>query len=424
MRRPALDLPDRRWVWLAVALFLFARIASGKLPYALSYFVVGLILADWLALRYAFRMTHAGTRLDRTRFVAGDVIPVTAQLYNEGFLPVPWVTVRDTSLAREPAAGWEASLALGPLESRRLSYTVGPLPRGRHRLGRLRLRVFDFFGLTSVEMEAGEPRAVTVYPRVPRLDRPQLEPAAAAGRARRRRWSWEDTGHLAGLRPFLPGDHPKAVHWKVSARKGEPFVRRFEATTAPGLAVVLDAAAGAHVGLGLAGSEERAVEVCAGLLRHGLARGRPTRLVACGEHRVELGPLRGLPQFGRFLDALVDLRAGGAVPLAEVFTREARRARPEATLVAVSALADPALADRLKAAAATGRSVVLVLLRAETFASPGHPNTRPESRPRTSDPQLNAFVAQLRARGVAVYLLARDDDPVAVLEGRPGRARR
>lgn len=427
MRRDALLLLDRRWLWLALAAYALARVAAGKLPYALLYFLVGLVVLDWAAVRYAAANLRVTVRLDQRRFTSGDLARPVVTLHNEGLLPVPWVALREGPDARPVA-----ELSLGPLESRRLAYAVGPLVRGRHQVGGLEIRVFDLFGAFALRLAAGTPHAITVYPRVPRLRRLRFEPAPSAGPLRRRRWSREDTSHLAGLRPFTPGDHPKAIHWKVTARRGEPFVRRFEATTAPAVTVCLDLTREAHAGSGPDASVERAVEVAAGVLRLALEQGRPTRLVAFGRQPLELGPLTGPRAFGRFLEALVDVepagRAGAGAPwsLAPALAREARLAPPGSSLVAITARPDPALAGHLAAASAAGHTPVLVLLRAETFGAP-LPGAGPGSAPPPSAalPASGGlpppgYVERLRARGVTVFLLARDDDPAAVLEG--GRA--
>ncbi len=43
-----------------------------------------------------------------------------------------------------------------------------------------------------------------------------------------------------GLRPFRPGDNPRAVHWRTSARRGEWMVREFEDLPGENLLLVFD----------------------------------------------------------------------------------------------------------------------------------------------------------------------------------------
>ncbi|HLW66852.1 MAG TPA: DUF58 domain-containing protein, partial [Gemmataceae bacterium] len=45
---------------------------------------------------------------------------------------------------------------------------------------------------------------------------------------------------LHGLRPFRPGDNPRWIHWRTTARRGETMVREFEEAAGQNLLVILD----------------------------------------------------------------------------------------------------------------------------------------------------------------------------------------
>jgi uncharacterized protein (DUF58 family) len=91
---------------------------------------------------------------------------------------------------------------------------------------------------------------VIVLPAVGRLDRALLRrhlrsvlSPRRSEEVRLRRPGWmhplaHDEVH--GLRPFRPGDCPRAIHWRTSARCGELMVREMEAIPGDDLAVVVD----------------------------------------------------------------------------------------------------------------------------------------------------------------------------------------
>src|SRR5260370_13190239 len=45
---------------------------------------------------------------------------------------------------------------------------------------------------------------------------------------------------LHGLRPFRPGDSPRWIHWRTSARRNEKMVREFERTPGQNLILIVD----------------------------------------------------------------------------------------------------------------------------------------------------------------------------------------
>ncbi len=139
----------------------------------------------------------------------------------------------------------------------------------------------------------------------PRRDRAIREPwAGATGRRARAEVGGGDAGargEFRGLREYRPGDDPRDVHWRSSARLGEPLVREYEQDTAPAVWVCLDLA-------GPPGDRaEAAVEIAATLTDRAVARGDRVALVTPD---VEIPPAPGPRQLERVLDALARVRFG------------------------------------------------------------------------------------------------------------------
>jgi uncharacterized protein (DUF58 family) len=114
--------------------------------------------------------------------------------------------------------------------------------RGRHRLSGLRLTTKFPFGLIQKSRDVIDPVEVIVYPSVLPLPAAVLRglPVSSDGNRQRRR---SRHGDFFGLRDFRPGDDPRDIHWRTSARRGVPFVRENEDDESALATVVLDNAA-------------------------------------------------------------------------------------------------------------------------------------------------------------------------------------
>jgi len=118
-------------------------------------------------------------------------------------------------------------------------------------------------------------------------------------------------GEYRGLRSYRPGDDPRDIHWRTSARLGHPVVREYEQRSAESLWICLDIRG--HPGE----SAEAAVEIAASLAAQAFQDGRrfglttPNQLVEPG-----LGP----GQFENILGALarVDFRPDAPMPVPPV----------------------------------------------------------------------------------------------------------
>lgn len=115
-------------------------------------------------------------------------------------------------------------------------------------------------------------------------------------------------GEYRGLRPYRPGDDPRDVHWRSSARLREPVVREYERDRSQALWICLELRAPAG------DAAEAAVEIAASLAAAASRRGEAFGLAA-GDVRVSPGS--GAGQLERVLDALARVRFAADAPRLE-----------------------------------------------------------------------------------------------------------
>jgi uncharacterized protein (DUF58 family) len=174
--------------------------------------------------------------------------------------------------------------------------TLGsPAPTGRRgvfTLRGLRLWSFDSFGLVARLVATGPSATVSVYPTpifvelAEALLRGEEGPEDASlvvAPARSRRDSY---GDFSGLRPYVPGDRLRLLHWPALARSGELMVRDFEDSGGPRRVQVV---ADVRPLLGAPGCEG-VLAVAAGVGLRALAEGAVVELLTTRGERVVIGP--------------------------------------------------------------------------------------------------------------------------------------
>jgi uncharacterized protein (DUF58 family) len=114
--------------------------------------------------------------------------------------------------------------------------------RGRHWLPGLSVASSFPFGLFHARRRAESERRVLVYPRLGQIS----SDALAQYRGGEARWLVEQRrkdqqGDFRSLRKYAPGDNPRHVHWKTSAKMGELYVREFERREMHSALLLLDA---------------------------------------------------------------------------------------------------------------------------------------------------------------------------------------
>lgn len=114
--------------------------------------------------------------------------------------------------------------------------------RGRYRFTNLDLVTRSPFGLLERRMTLQEPGELIVYPRVGQLARRwhQLRRETTETKRGRRHDRTAQQQEYHGLRDYRPGDSPRWIHWRTTARLGQPMVKEFEQQSEQDIAVLID----------------------------------------------------------------------------------------------------------------------------------------------------------------------------------------
>jgi uncharacterized protein (DUF58 family) len=114
--------------------------------------------------------------------------------------------------------------------------------RGEYRFQEIILATRSPFGLLERRRRVTAPGEIVVYPRVGALNRNwhrlfRISNETRRGRRNERTTRQED---YHGLRDYRPGDSPRWIHWRTSARLGQIMVKEFEHESHQDLVILLD----------------------------------------------------------------------------------------------------------------------------------------------------------------------------------------
>ncbi|MGI9092033.1 MAG: DUF58 domain-containing protein [Mycobacteriales bacterium] len=298
--------------------------------------VAFLLLA--LPLVSAIVVARARYRLSCTRTLLPDHVAISQQaevhlqVQNVALLPTSPMLLEDElpyALGGTPRFVVERT---GAGQRRGVRYSVRSELRGRFRIGPLRLRLSDPFGLVEVTRSFTSVETLTVMPKVVPL------PVVRVGGA----WSTNGTSSSrsvasrgeddAATREYRHGDDLRKVHWRSTARVGALMVRREERPWQARSSLLLDTRSVGHRGDAPDSSFEWAVSAIASVGIHLVHRGHGVTLTTGGD-------LRGLELTSdiAILDRLADTRLTRAHDLDEL-AAAVRRADEDASLIAVFGL--------------------------------------------------------------------------------------
>ena len=242
-------------------------------------------------------------------------------------------------------------------------------PRANYQIGPLIVRARDPFGFYLTEKKLGA-ESLSVMPRPERIRGAQLRPRHVGP------WPGVIPSRVLGigtefysLREYVPGDDPKRINWKASARYNQLITNETEAERVTDIMIVLDTDV---TFFGPTESElfERGVQAAASMASLLLKQGNRVGLVLQGGERGSIPAGFGKRHERRILYLLAAARPGRAtVSTSYVMNLLARRMLPSrAQIVIISPLLDPEIKEGVRKLSAAGYSM-LVLSPSPTLPS-------------------------------------------------------
>jgi len=242
-------------------------------------------------------------------------------------------------------------------------------PRANYQIGPMIVRARDPFGFYLTEKKLGA-ESLSVMPRPERIRGAQLRPRHVGP------WPGVIPSRVLGigtefysLREYVPGDDPKRINWKASARYNQLIINETEAERVTDIMIVLDTDV---TFFGPTESElfERGVQAAASMASLLLKQGNRVGLVLQGGERGSIPAGFGKRHERRILYLLAAARPGRAtVSTSYVMNLLARRMLPSrAQIVIISPLLDPEIKEGVRKLSAAGYSM-LVLSPSPTLPS-------------------------------------------------------
>ena len=279
-------MPTRQGWTIAVSAIV--AIVVGRVFGIVELFVIGAALAVSVVLAVLvvqiFRpRLHVHRWVHPSMLTVGDAGRVDLTIENRSSVRSPRVSlvepVGTTSSARLTIA------TLGAGQHVDAGYRVPAQRRGVLTIGPTTLERYDLLGLaggTSVVAPAAE---VTVAPQTIDVAMPSLG-HGVLGRHLLALSQRTGVGEFHSLRDYVPGDEPRSIHWRASARSEDLKVRQHEAQGVRRCIVILDRDGGSYpdpVDDESADIFERAITIAASIALSAERAGLTTRFVTGGD---------------------------------------------------------------------------------------------------------------------------------------------
>lgn len=374
-------------------LFIAGSTAQASWLFVIAAGVLGLVVGS-LFTRHNLR-TATVERSAPRRVRVADQVRVGLIVGNSGKRTLPLLRVEDRHGAFENSPILVERLKPG--QSVHVELVKAAVRRGVFSGGEALLVSGAPFGFLRSTRSMDVPTEVTVVPRWVELRSfPILEPSSYLSDALHERARTGAGEEFLGVRDYRPGDPPRFVHWRSTARAGHLVVREFEEEVASRVSLVL---AGADAGAAPDSAYETLVSAAASIGVYALATGHPVDLVRSAPG----GEIEQIADPDRFalLDWLARARPVDAAlePLVAVALERMGRRGTVVVLAPTTGSAGSSMEQAVRLAQGAGCRVIVIGAKASTWLPSGEARVLRE-----------ADLSSLAEHRASVRMIARGDD--------------
>lgn len=214
---------------------LCALSLGGRLYFFLAVLFALTILFAFISCLWARHSLQCRLYIPSHKVQRGEEITIQALMSHKCPLPLSSIVCTWHSRQGENSCAFPTA----PFTDYEMDLSLQSSHVGSYTVSLDSLSVSDIFSLFCMKKKLkGQEGAYLVLPNPYPIDKPDILPgddgSAALGRTQ------EDYNAPEDTRAYLPGDAMKRIHWKLSSRRRELVVRRFEMPAPPDTLILLD----------------------------------------------------------------------------------------------------------------------------------------------------------------------------------------
>ena len=320
-------------VMVMLALLLAAFSTGSPVFLTGAVLIAALIITSFVGVWQASRSLTVQSDLSGRAVQRGESVMLTVNVHHKGLIPIAPILLELYATPDTPET--QVRLKDAPGKNQRLTMPFHAAHVGVSHPGVKSCTIEDLFGLFSVTKKPRTGRGeLLVLPMPFEVEKLTFAPGDSGLETMAR--ATEDVTSPSDVRAYQPGDAMKKIHWKLSLRKRELMVRRFEEPVLPDCLVLMDCSPPPSWGHAEAEADVRdsLLETAASVMSSQMNADHAVRLPLLGEHPVELEKSMGMPLI---LENLARVDFSETDKFERVLLLETRRMRRVGATVVISA---------------------------------------------------------------------------------------
>jgi uncharacterized protein (DUF58 family) len=314
-------------IGLAV-LFLGLGLYSGEKIYFVGFTLIislifyALLTNIWVLLDFRYLQ-----KINPHQATKGDFASLIIQIHNDKPFIYPYIKVfyqlPQSVLNNEVK---EKVLSILPFHYAEIKEDFVCNLRGQYTLGITGVEVGDPFGLFTFSMNLvkrsyHKPLYLNVAPRILKLPNLPLPQIQKEGTTRQEFLPTHEPASLSDIRQYRVGDPLKKIHWKISAKLQELYVKNYETNTQPQILMFIETVPYPEEGICRFEIEDQMVECAVAVAHFILSNWLSMQLIIYHKERQQISG-KNPEDFSRFYNYLASLPFNSPFHMVEILSME------------------------------------------------------------------------------------------------------
>lgn len=270
---------------LFIISFAFAIFSGGKLLYFLVYEFALIIVINYLYVAYIKKSVSIDISSYRNEISVGNSIIYGVSIINNSIIPVLHMNLKEGLPENVKTESYEIYLA--PFRNKKIKRSFFVKKRGIYTIGPFTMSISDPFGIFKAKKVFNIYLKYTVMPKVYDIYL-SLPAKQQIGNIETKNKAFEDYTNISQLRKYMDGDSLKKIHWKVSAKKQELYVKEYEMSASSEVYVLWNLYKNDYLGDENGILDESCAECMLSVVKFCLINNIPVNLMDYGSGKVQL----------------------------------------------------------------------------------------------------------------------------------------
>lgn len=264
------------FIALLLATLAYAYLDGSIFAYSLFYSTLLSLVISFIYIIYIKRKITIEIKFNKDKLYTKESCEFTIIIKNYSILPIPYIQIFNKTLSNFERNFKSDVAILSGDKNKRIKGELYFDIRGIYNFGATEVIIKDFLYIFTVNFTLKGNKSIRVYPKIYSFIPKAFDGYNEISIINSNRKNIEDESSVRDIRKYRVGDSLRKIHWKLSAKYGELYIKNFDYASGERCSILLNMNKSNIIEKEIL--EERSIEICVALVNYLQSKGMKTKV--------------------------------------------------------------------------------------------------------------------------------------------------